>query len=91
MIVSFPPKAQKIRHVHGEHVRFQCQLCNGSAVLAAVNGGLADEDGCWFCDDCQTGGRYDLVSSGTTAVRYRLRLAGEVHGNDAVPAQQRAA
>lgn len=66
-------KAQ-LRRVHGEHVRITCPNCRGGANLAAVNGGLAEQDGFWFCDDCDAGGRYERLGRTARTSRYRLRF-----------------
>jgi hypothetical protein len=65
----------RLRRVHGETVRFTCPNCKGGACLFAVNGGLAAHDGCWWCDECETGGRYDQFTQAANGVRYKLRFA----------------
>ncbi len=78
--ITLSTEKANLRRVHGEHVRITCPHCRGGANLAAVNGGLADYDGFWFCDDCTAGGRYDRLARTPRAARFQLRLRDVLAG-----------
>lgn len=72
--ISVPANQATKPRVHGEHIRISCPNCRGGASLAAVNGGIAESDGCWYCDDCEACGHYDVVESNKNVWRVHLRV-----------------